>query len=137
MYLLDTNVISELRKGYKADPVVAEWAKRNRTFETYLSVVSIMEIQIGIFTVKRRDEMQANILQTWLSQQLLPTFSGKILDITLPIALHCARLHTPNPCSERDALIAATALVYGMTVVTRNVKDFNNTGVLLVNPWQI
>lgn len=139
MLLLDTNVISELRKVHtgKADPQFAQWANRLILPELYMSAISIMELETGILRVERRDFQQGQLLRQWLDQQVLPAFEKRILTVDTKVALACARLHVPDPRSERDALIAATAITHGMTVVTRNIIDFKETGVSLFNPWQI
>ena len=135
MYVLDTNVISELRKGRRAERSVRMWAQALPTASLYLSVVSVLELEIGTLLVERRDRRQGAILRTWIEGHVLPSFSGRILAIDTAVAQRCASLHVPNPRSDRDALIAATALVHGMTVVTRNVSDFQATGVAVVSPW--
>jgi toxin FitB len=135
MYILDTNVISELRKGKKAQRSVRMWTQALPITNFYLSVVSILELEIGTLLVERRDHKQGAILRAWIDGHVLPSFSGRILAIDTVVAQRCASLHVPNPRSDRDALIAATALVHGMTVVTRNVSDFQATGVGVVNPW--
>ena len=91
---------------------------------------------MGILLIERRDQEQAKMLRNWLENQVLPTFEERILVVDTAVARQCARLHVPDPCSERDALIAATALVHGMTVVTRNVDDFKPTGIAILNPWE-
>jgi len=138
MYLLDTNVISELRKvdSGKADAHVVAWANSMHTETLYISVISLFELEVGILQLERHDIVQASILRTWLEAQVIPTFDGRILPIGSEIARRCARLHVPNPQAERDALIAATALTHSMTVVTRNLADLEATGVALINPWQ-
>jgi predicted nucleic acid-binding protein len=136
MYILDTNVVSELRKGKKADRNVRVWAQTLPAASLYLSVVSILELEMGILLVERRDPKQGGILRAWMDGHVLPSFSGRILAIDTVVAQRCAALHVPNPCSDRDALIAATALVHSMTVVSRNVTHFQPTGVAVVNPWQ-
>ena len=124
MYLLDTNVVSELRKASKADQRVVAWAEQTDMPFMYISVISVLEIRMGILSLQRKDKEQADILSNWLSRQVVPSFAGRILPVDLPVALQCAELHVPDPRSDRDALIAATALAHGLTVVTRNVKDF-------------
>ena len=136
MYVLDTNVVSELRKGKKADRNVRVWAQTLPAASLYLSVVSILELEMGILLVERRDPNQGGILRAWMDGHVLPSFSGRILAIDTVVAQRCAALHVPNPRSDRDALIAATALVHSMTVVSRNVTHFQPTGVAVVNPWQ-
>ncbi|HEY0033981.1 MAG TPA: type II toxin-antitoxin system VapC family toxin [Devosia sp.] len=135
MYLLDTNVVSELRRPAKAAAKVRDWAAGAPGGSFHLSVVTILEIQTGILLVGRRDEAQARSLQAWLDDDLLLQFDGRILAIDTDVARRCAALHVPDKRPERDALIAATALVHGLTVVTRNVRDFEATGVKLLNPW--
>jgi predicted nucleic acid-binding protein len=137
MYLLDTNVVSELRKAKvgKANKNVIKWAKAVSANSMFLSVITILELETGILLIERRDLTQGAILRTWLDQQVLPAFSGRILAIDVAVAQRCAKLHVPNPHADRDSLIAATALVHGMTVVTRNVADFEATGVEMLNPW--
>jgi predicted nucleic acid-binding protein len=97
--------------------------------------MTILELEIGIGLVERRDDVQGKMLRAWLDTQVLPAFQDRILPIDVVVAQCCAKLHVPNPCSDRDALIAATALVHKMTVVTRNVADFEATGVHIFNPW--
>ena len=137
MYLLDTNVISELRKvgDGTADANVVQWVSSIDAASSYLSVVTIMELEIGILRIERRDQRQGAMLRAWLENHVLPEFAGRTLSIDAAVARRCARLHVPDPRSERDALIAATALRDGMTVVTRNLSDFKNLGVQLINPW--
>lgn len=137
MYLLDTNVVSELRKAKvgKADKNVSAWAKSVSATSLFLSSITILELETGILLVERRDPAQGAVLRTWLDAHVLPAFSGRILVIDVAVAQRCAKLHVPDPRADRDALIAATALVHGMTVVTRNVADFELTGVEIFNPW--
>ncbi len=138
MYLLDTNVVSELRKvrSGKADPNVADWADRVDASDLYLSVITLQELEIGILLAERRDPLQCALLRTWLNAHVLPAFSGRILAIDVAVAQRTARLHVPDLGPFRDSLIAATALVHGMTVVTRNVADFVATGVQILDPWR-
>ena len=137
MFLLDTNVISELRKAGdgKANAHVVAWLSSVDAAAFYLSTVTIMELELGILRIERRDPAQGALLRSWMDGYILPEFSERTLPIDTRVALRCARLHVPDPRSDRDALIAATALVYGMTVVTRNMADFELTGVPLLNPW--
>ena len=135
--LLDTNVVSELRKAKttKINPHVKAWADKVAPTELYLSVVTLLELEMGIGLIERRDIAQAVMLRTWLNHHVLPAFEGRILVIDAAVALCCGKLHVPDPRSDRDALIAATAIVHNMTVVTRNVVDFKPTGVKILNPW--
>ena len=136
MYLLDTNVVSELRRAKKADPGVRAWAQTLPAANLYLSVISVLELEMGVLLIERRDRKQGRILRAWMDGHVLPTFAGRVLAIDTTVALRCAALHVPDPRSDRDALIAATALVHGMTVVTRNVIHFQPMGLAVVNPWQ-
>jgi toxin FitB len=137
MYLLDTNVISELRKtgDGRADAHVLAWLRSVDAAELYISAITAMELELGILLVERRDKPQGRRLRTWLEHQVLPEFADRTLPVDKAVALRCARLHVPNPRPERDAYLAATALVHGMTMVTRNVADFEPTGVALLDPW--
>jgi toxin FitB len=135
MYILDTNVISELRKARKTHQNVRKWAEALPSASLYISVISVLELEIGILLLQRRDKEQGAILRAWMERHVLPTFSSRILSIDTAVAQRCATLHVPNPHSDRDALIAATALVHGLTVATRNVADFERTGVGVINPW--
>jgi len=138
MYLLDTNVISELRKAKsgKADKNVVAWAEKVPVINLYLSVITILELETGILLVERRDPTQGAVLRSWLNSHLFPAFSDRILAVDTSVAQCCAKLHVPDPRSDRDAIIAATALVHGMTVVTRNTTDFDPMGVEVLNPWK-
>lgn len=135
MYILDTNVVSELRKAKKAHQNVKKWAQPLPAASLYLSAISILELKIGILLIERRDREQGAILRGWMDRHVLPTFSGRILAIDTAVAQRCATLHVPDPRSDRDALVAATALVHGLTVATRNVSDFERMGVGVLNPW--
>ncbi|MFT4161048.1 type II toxin-antitoxin system VapC family toxin [Shinella sp.] len=137
MFLLDTNVISELRKaaGGKADPYVIAWLSGQDAAACYISAVTLMELDLGILLMERRDPIQGARLRTWMEDYVLPEFSERTVPIDRAVALVCARLHVPDPRPERDAFIAASALVHGMTLATRNVVDFAPMGVPLLNPW--
>jgi len=137
MFILDTNVVSELRKvsSGKADKRVAKWATSVVVADLYLSAISVQELEIGVQLVERRDVKQGALLRVWLNDHVLPAFAGRILPIDEAVAQRSASLHVPDPKPMRDSLIAATALVHGMTVVTRNVTDFEASGVKLLNPW--
>lgn len=137
MFLLDTNVVSELRKANSgnANSHVVEWANRVSATSFYISVITVLELETGIMLVERRDSSQGAVLRSWFDSYVLPAFSGRIFPVDLAVARCCAKLHVPDRQSDRDAIIAATALVHGMTVATRNVDDFVRSGVDLVNPW--
>ena len=137
MYLLDTNVISELRKAKtgKISKNVETWASHVPASTLFLSVITILELELGVSLLERRDTRQGTLLRTWFDDHVLTTFSDRILDIDSVVALRCAALHVPDPQPDRDALIAATALVHGMVVVTRNVSDFERAYVETINPW--
>jgi toxin FitB len=137
MYLLDTNVISELRKSKseKANKKVKAWANSVSVNSLFLSAVTILELETGILLMERRDASQGAMLRTWLDSHVLPAFSGRVLAVDTAVAIRCAELHVPDPRAYRDTLIAATALVHGMTVVTRNLVDLENIGVAIFNPW--
>ena len=139
MFVLDTIVVSELRKAKagKADRNVAAWASRVPASSLYVSAITILELETGVLLVLRRDPEQGALLRAWLDQSVLPAFSGRVLPVDPAVAQRCAALHVPDPRSERDALIAATAMVHNMTVVTRNVADFATTGAPLLNPWDM
>jgi predicted nucleic acid-binding protein len=135
MFLLDTNVLSELRRCERTHPKVATWADSVQAGDLFLSVITILEIEAGTLMLARRDAAQGAALRSWIDDKVLPAFAGRILAIDTPVAQRCARLHVPDPRAERDALIAATALVHRMCVVTRNMSDFQPMGVELLNPW--
>jgi predicted nucleic acid-binding protein len=137
MYLLDTNVVSELRKIRlgKADRHVADWADSIDAADLYLSAITVQELEIGVLLAERRDPSQGAVFRAWLNDHVLPAFTGRILAVDTAVARRSARLHVPDPRPVRDGFIAATALVHGMTVVTRNVADFEPTGVPILNPW--
>ncbi|MBM9484477.1 type II toxin-antitoxin system VapC family toxin [Pseudomonas sp. ICBG1301] len=134
MYLLDTNVISELRKP-QADAKVVAWAKSVIAPRMFISAITLKELETGVLRIERRDPVQGKVLRTWLKKHVMPAFDARILPVDATVALRCAQLHVPDQANESDALIAATALVHGLTVVTRNVCDFQSSGVPLLNPW--
>ncbi|MDB5806329.1 MAG: putative nucleic acid-binding protein contains domain [Betaproteobacteria bacterium] len=137
MYLLDTNVVSELRKVSlgRADSNVAQWAEGVDAAELYLSVVTLQELEVGVLLTERRDPAQGAVFRGWLERHVIPAFSGRVLPVDAAVARRSAQLHVPNQRPVLDALIAATALVHSLKVVTRNVGDFAATGVEVVNPW--
>lgn len=138
MLLLDTNVVSELRKvrAGKADPHVAAWGRTASRASLYLSVIVVQELEIGVLQIERRDPAQGGLLRAWLEEHVLPSFANRILPVDMAVARRSAALHIPDPRPYRDGLIAATALVHGMTLVTRNVADFAPMGVALFDPWE-
>lgn len=137
MFLLDTNVVSELRKfgSGRADANVTAWLANLDAASLYLSAITLMELEVGVLRMERRDPNQGGMLRAWMTHRVVPEFQDRILPVEAAVALRCAALHVPDPRSERDGLIAATALVHSMTVVTRNIADFEATGVSLFNPW--
>jgi predicted nucleic acid-binding protein len=135
-YLLDTNVLSELRKSAeRAAPSVHAWAQRQPMSELSISVITVMEIEIGVARLERRDSAQGQVLRTWLERDLLAAFATRTLPVDLDVIRRAAGMHVPDRRSERDVLIAATALAHGLVVVTRNIADFRPLGVQLLNPW--
>jgi predicted nucleic acid-binding protein len=138
MFVLDTDVVGELRKvkAGKADRKVAAWSESVALVQTYLSVITIHELGLGTRLLERKDRRQGEILRAWLDTRVLPEFEGRILPVDTAVAQRCAALHAPDPRPMRAAFIAATALVHGMTVVTRNLDDFKPMGVGMVNPWE-
>jgi len=137
MFLLDTNVVSELRKAGagKADKNVVTWATSAAAGTMFVSVITVQELEIGVLLAERRDPSQGRILRRWLETQVLPAFAERILPVDSAVARRSAVLHVPDPRPIRDSLIAATALVHGLPVVTRNVADFAPMGVDLIDPW--
>jgi predicted nucleic acid-binding protein len=137
MYLLDTNVVSELRKSRQglANASVVRWASEVSSELLFLSAVTLEELEIGVLRLERRDALQGAALRNWMANFVLPTFAGRILSVDVVAAQRSASLHVPDPRPIRDGFIAATALVHGMTVVTRNTADFEAMGVTILNPW--
>ena len=138
MYVLDTNVVSELRKVRfgKVSPRVARWADSVDAVALYVSAITILELEMGVLQMESRDTGQGAMLRAWMDNHVLPEFRDRILPVDAAVVLRCARLHVPDRRAERDALIAATALVHGMTIVSRNRADFEPTGVPVLNPWE-
>ena len=138
MYLLDTNVVSEIRKIQqgKADTHLSAWVRQIPANQMYISAITLLELETGIMRIERKDPAQGTTLRTWLEQQVKPTFRGRILPFDEYTAPICATMHTPDPKPITDSLIAATAKQHGLTVVTRNVKDFIETGVKVFNPFE-
>ena len=135
MFVLDTNVVSELRRPERADGNVLAWASSQPLSSIFLSAITVLELELGALSVGRKDKADGLVLRDWIDDQILPRFEGRILAVDTAVAQCCARLHVPDPRAERDALIAASALVHGMSVVTRNISDFEATGVKIINPW--
>jgi toxin FitB len=136
MFVLDTNVLSELRQPRKANPRVLAWASSQPVAAQFVSAITVLELELGVLQKERKDAAQGAVLRAWLEDKVLPQFAGRVLPLDQAVALRCARLHVPDPRAERDAIIAATALVHGMTVVTRNVADFKAAGAPVINPWE-
>ena len=137
MFLLDTIIVSGLRKvgDGRADTRVTAWISGHDAADFHISALTLMELEIGILRMERRDAEQGKRLRRWMDRHVLPEFLDRTLPVDAPVALKCARQHVPDPRAERDALIAATAIVHGMTVVTGNRADFEATGVALIDPW--
>jgi predicted nucleic acid-binding protein len=138
MFLVDTNVVSELRRSKTGgtNAKVAAWSDSVRLKTLFLSAISFMELEIGVLLIERRDRRQGHFLRKWLQHEITPAFGNRILPVDRIVAVRCAALHVPNPRPDRDAMIVATALVHDMTLVTRNIRDFAGTGARLINPWE-
>lgn len=137
MFILDTNVLSELRKAPsgRADPRVVRWAGGQAVASLFVSAVTVQELETGVLLIERRDSHQGAVLRRWFEEQVLTAFDARVLPVDTAVARRCAALHVPDPRPVRDSLIAATALVHGMAVATRNVEDFAGTGVDVIDPW--
>ena len=138
MFLLDTNVVSELRKVNtgRADVHVARWQAAQSPEVLFLSAVTILELERGLLSLERKDRAQGDILRRWIEGQVLRVFVDRILSFDAAVARRCAARHVTDPRPDRDAMIAATALVHGLTLVTRNERDFAGTGIAILNPWR-
>ena len=139
MFLLDTNVVSELRKvrSGKAAAAVADWAAELPAARLFVSVITIHELEHGLLLAERADPAQGRVLRAWLDESVPAAFAERILPVDEAVARRAAGLHVPDPAPFRDALIGATALVHGMTVATRNVRDFERfAGLVVINPWE-
>ncbi len=130
-------MISELRRlgDGKADARVVAWVSDRNAADFYVSALTLMELEIGILRIERRNVKQGAQLRAWMDRYVLPEFLPRTLPVNSTVALKCAQLHVPDPRAEREALVAATAIVHGMTVVTRNVADFRIAGADAIDPW--
>jgi len=139
VYLLDTNVISEMRKvpSGRADPNVIMWLEDKPLSELFISVITLMELEIGVRLLERRDSVQGRLIRTWLENHIRPAFDDRCLMIDQDVALICASYHIPDPRSERDAFIAATAHHNGLKIITRNQRDFDGMADHIINPWHV
>jgi predicted nucleic acid-binding protein len=135
MFLLDTNVVSELRGPRRRHPNVLRWAETIPQEQFYLSVVCLTELETGVMLMERRDPRQGASLRSWFEGTVLPNFVGRILPVDVAVVRCCARLQVPDPVAANDAFIAATAIVHRMTIATRNISDFARSGAALFNPW--
>jgi predicted nucleic acid-binding protein len=135
LFLLDTNVVSELRKASRCEARVAAWQAAQDRDACFISAITLLEIRLGIELARARDREKANVLETWLEQRVKPGFVGRILAVDQTVAEVCGRMHAQRPRSFRDGMILATAAVHRLTVVTRNVQDFADSGVEVIDPW--
>ena len=138
MFVLDTNVVSELRKAKagRADTGVVEWASSTPTGLLFVSAVTIYELELGALLLARSDPSQGAVLREWLDGDVAPAFAGRTIPVDADVGRRAATLHVPDPAPFRDALIGATALVHRMAVVTRNESDFERfEGLEVINPW--
>lgn len=136
-YLLDTNVVSELRRKSRCDPNVAKWQAGVLAESCFVSVISLTEIVQGIESARKKDAGFAGTLEEWYRNQVIPGFSRRILPVTLEISEQAGAVLAMRTRNLADSLIAATALIHGLTLVTRNVEDFSDTGVPIFNPWNL
>ena len=138
MFLVDTNVVSELRRHAtgRADPRVVAWARAVPLAVQFVSAVTLAELEVGVLRIERRDRRQGAALRRWFDEDVRPAFADRVLPVDAAVARRAAALHVPDPAPSHDALIAATALVHGLTVVTRDVADFVRfDGVRVLDPW--
>jgi toxin FitB len=138
MFLVDTNVVSELRKvaSGRAHPNVTTWAQRVPSSMLHLSTLSLFELELGVLLAERKDPFKGGLLRGWLEKQVVPSFGDRIIPLGALAAVAAAGLHVPATAAFRDAFIGATAIVHGLTLVTRNTKDFARfPGLVLLNPW--
>lgn len=138
MFVLDTNLVSELRKvrSGKANPGVAAWAEQVPSVELFISAITIQELEHGVLLIERSDPTQGALLRAWLDHSVTAAFKNRVISVDERVARRAAALHVPDPAPSRDALIGATAMVHEMTVVTRDLKDFERLhGLDVLNPW--
>lgn len=136
MFLLDTNVVSELRRPHRTDPKVAAWADSVSSSDMFLSSITVLELETGALLLRRRDGTQGRLIRQWIEDRVLTAFTEQILAVDTAVARRCALLHIPDPRPYRDSLIAATALVHRLVVVTRNRAGFEPMTVTVLNPWE-
>lgn len=136
MFLLDTNVVSELRKETRMSSPVKRWVEGTTLSTLFVSSITILEVEIGAQRIRRRDRKQGDQLLRWIEVGLMAAFAGRIIPVDVAVARRSASLHVPDPRPERDALIAGTALVHGLTLVSRNVRDFAKMDVTVINPFE-
>jgi predicted nucleic acid-binding protein len=136
MFLLDTNILSEFRRPERANPGVMAWARGTTPADLFISAITLFEIELGAAQAAWKDAAKGKMLRAWIERRVMPAFQGRIIAVDASVAQRCAALHVPDPRPQRDSLIAATALVHRMTVITRNVRDFEPMGVQLLNPWR-
>lgn len=135
MFLLDTNVICELRKAARCNARVAAWQTAQKPEACFLSTITLLEIRLGIELARKSDRQKAEVLEAWFEERVKPGFAGRILAVDDRVSEMCGRLHAKRPGSFRDGLILATAVIHEFTVVTRNAKDFAGGRVRVVDPW--
>lgn len=136
-FLLDTNVLSELRRPNQAERRVLNWFGTIAPAETFISAISIAELEQGAVKAERKQLPHAPVLRAWIDTYILRIYAGRILPVDAIIALQYGRLQPPDPLAYADVMIAATALVHGLTVVTRNTRHFAAFSVPLLNPWTL
>jgi toxin FitB len=134
-FLLDTNVVSETRRPRRLPKPVADWFNSVDANAMFVSVATLLEIEVGVRRLEHRDPRQGAVLRRWKSQSLSPAFRGRVLPVDEEVADCCAALQVPDPRPLLDSIIAATAMVHKLVLVTRNVSDFARMSVSLFNPW--